>query len=158
MSKYDFIKQGNLLYWHDPDNGLSDGAYRVVSAPEEIEEDSIILIATDSSEAEVWASELSPISTPISHKEEFMRWKEKQEAEGMEFFDRLSDVMDTDSDLAVGDMVAFTNDYGGVFGPQEVLAFRKPCNGSRCVYTDSDAYWFPDRPEQLTILSKGGAV
>ena len=20
MSKYDFIKQGNLLYWHDPDN------------------------------------------------------------------------------------------------------------------------------------------
>ena len=26
MSKYDFIKQGNLLYWHDPDNGLSDGA------------------------------------------------------------------------------------------------------------------------------------
>ena len=152
----DFIKQGNLLYWHDPDNGLSDGAYRVVSAPEEIEDDSIILIATDASEAEVWASELSPISTPISHKKDFMRWKEKQEAEGMEFFDRLSDVIDTDSDLAVGDMVAFTNDYGVVFGPKEVLAFRKPWNGGRCVYTDSDAYWFPDRPEQLTIQSKGG--
>ena len=89
MSKYDFIKQGNLLYWHDPDNGLSDGAYRVVSAPEEIEEDSIILIATDSSEAEVLASELSPISTPISHKDEFMRWKKKREAEGMVFFNRL---------------------------------------------------------------------
>ena len=156
MSKYDFIKQGNLLYWHDPDNGLSDGAYRVVFAPEEIEDDSIILIATDASEAEVWASELSPISTPISHKKDFMRWKEKQEAEGMEFFDRLSDVIDTDSDLAVGDMVAFTNDYGVVFGPKEVLAFRKPWNGGRCVYTDSDAYWFPDRPEQLTIQSKGG--
>lgn len=34
MGKYDFIKTGNLLYWHDPDNGLSDGAYRVISAPE----------------------------------------------------------------------------------------------------------------------------
>ena len=62
----------------------------------------------------------------------------------------------SDSDLAVGDMVAFTNDYGVVFGPKEVLAFRKPWNGYRCVYIDSDAYWFPDRPEQLTILSKGG--
>lgn len=34
MGKYDFIKTGNLLYWHDPDNGLSDGAYRVISASE----------------------------------------------------------------------------------------------------------------------------
>ena len=37
MGKYDFIKTGNLLYWHDPDNGLSDGAYRVISAPENME-------------------------------------------------------------------------------------------------------------------------
>ena len=86
-----------------------------------------------------------------------MRWKKEREAEGMEFFNRLSEVMETDGGLAVGDMVAFTNDYGVVFGPKEVLAFRKPWNGGRCVYIDSDAYWFPDRPEQLTILSKGGA-
>ena len=45
MGKYDFIKTGNLLYWHDPDNGLSDGAYRVISAPENMEDDSIILIS-----------------------------------------------------------------------------------------------------------------
>ena len=38
-----------------------------------------------------------------------------------------------------------------------VLAFRKPWNGDRCVYLDSDAYWFPDRPDQLTLLSKKGA-
>ena len=65
----------------------------------------------------------------------------------------------TDGKFAISDkgaMVAFTNDYGVVFGPKEVLAFRKPWNGYRCVYIDSDAYWFPDRPEQLTILSKGG--
>ena len=123
MGKYDFIKTGNLLYWHDPDNGLSDGAYRVISAPENMEDDSIILISS----------------------------------EGMEFYNRLSEVMDTEDDLAVGDIVAFTNDYGVVFGPQEVLAFRKPWNGDRCVYLDSDAYWFPDRPDQLTLLSKKGA-
>ncbi len=157
MSKYDFIKRGNLLIWHTTDNGGSDVECRIILAPEKVESDSIILITTGPSEAEVLASELSPISTPISHKEDFMRWKEKHEAEGMEFFNSLSEVMETDSDLAVGDMVAFTNDYGVVFGPQEVLAFRKPWNGGRCVYTDSDAYWFPDRPEQFTILSKGGA-
>ena len=131
MGKYDFIKTGNLLYWHDPDNGTS--------------------------EAEVLPSELSPISTGRSHKEDFLRWKAEREAEGMEFYNRLSEVMDTEDDLAVGDIVAFTNDYGVVFGPQEVLAFRKPWNGDRCVYLDSDAYWFPDRPDQLTLLSKKGA-
>ena len=85
-----------------------------------------------------------------------MRWKKEREAEGMEFFSRLSEVMETDSDFGC-------RRYGGVykrlrvvFGPKEVLAFRKPWNGYRCVYIDSDAYWFPDRPEQLTILSKGG--
>lgn len=86
-----------------------------------------------------------------------MRWKAEREAEGMEFYNRLSEVMDTEDDLAVGDIVAFTNDYGVVFGPQEVLAFRKPWNGDRCVYLDSDAYWFPDRPDQLALLSKKGA-
>ena len=119
MSKYDFIKQGNLLFWHTADNDIE---CRIISTPEKVDSDSIILISTSSSETEVLASEL----------------------------------LETDSDLAVGDMVAFTNDYGVVFGPKEVLAFRKPWNGYRCVYIDSDAYWFPDRPEQLTILSKGG--
>lgn len=143
MSKYDFIKQGNLLFWHTADNDIE---CRIISTPEKVDSDSIILISTSSSETEVLASELLPIGSSRSHKEEFMRWKKEREAEGME----------TDSDLAVGDMVAFTNDYGVVFGPKEVLAFRKPWNGYRCVYIDSDAYWFPDRPEQLTILSKGG--
>lgn len=46
IGKYDFIKRGATVYWHDPDGGLSDGEYRVISAPEEIEEDSIILIAS----------------------------------------------------------------------------------------------------------------
>lgn len=157
MGKYDFIKTGNLLYWNNPDNNLSDGAYRVVFAPEHIEDNSIIRIATDSLGTEVLPSELSPIGRAISYKEDFLQWKAEREAKGMEFYNRLSEVMDTEDDLAVGDIVAFTNDYGVVFGPKEVLAFRKPWNGDRCVYLDSDAYWFPDRPDQLTLLSKKGA-
>ena len=137
MSKYDFIKAGNLLYWNDPDNGISSGDYKVISVPEEVHEDSIILIASRHSEAE-----------------EFLKWREKQEADGSVFYNRLSDVIATEFDLEVGDMVAFTNDYGVVFGPCEILAFGKPWNGDRCVYLDSDAYWFADRPSQLTLISK----
>ncbi|EKC60370.1 hypothetical protein LEA_12898, partial [human gut metagenome] len=151
MSKYDFIKQGNLLFWHTADNDIE---CRIISTPEKVDSDSIILISTSSSETEVLASELLPIGSSRSHKEEFMRWKKEREAEGMEFFSRLSEVMETDSDLAVGDMVAFTNDYGVVFGPKEVLAFRKPWNGYRCVYIDSDAYWFPDRPNNSPYSAK----
>lgn len=61
MCNYDFIKAGSKVFWHDPDGGLSDGVYQVVDVPEEIEEDSIILIASDYSEAEVFPAELSPL-------------------------------------------------------------------------------------------------
>ena len=57
MSNYNFIKAGSKVFWHDPDGGV----YQVVDVPEEIEEDSIILIASDYSEAEVFAAELSPL-------------------------------------------------------------------------------------------------
>ena len=165
MSKYDFIKQGNLLFWHTADNDIE---CRIISTPEKVDSDSIILISTSSSETEVLASELLPIGSSRSHKEEFMRWKKEREAEGMEFFSRLSEVMETDSDLAVGDMVAFTNDYGVTFGPHEVLGFCRPDSflcphrypeDEDCgiVFSDNDAYWFPDRPGQLTLVQKGGA-
>ena len=61
IMNYDFIKKGNKVFWHDPDCGLSDGLYEVISVPEEIEDDSIILIASDYSEAEVFPTKLSPL-------------------------------------------------------------------------------------------------
>ena len=97
--------------------------------------------------------ELFPFGMTMSHKEDFQRWKARYEAEGTIFYDRLSEVTYTDRDLSVGDRVIFTNDHGVVFGPHEVLAFGKPVNG-RCVYIDSDAYWFADRPEQLTLIEE----
>ena len=45
-----------------------------------------------------------------SYKEEFQRWRAENEANGTVFYNRLSDVIDTENDLEVGDMVMFTND------------------------------------------------
>lgn len=92
----------------------------------------------------------------ISHKKDFQRWKAEREAEGKVFYNRLSEVTDTDNELSIGDMIMFTNDYGVVFGPHEVLAFDKPEEWDRCVYFEHDAYWFPARPDQLTPVRKGG--
>lgn len=85
MGKYDFIKLGNFLYWHDPDSGLSNGVYQVASIPENIEEDSVILIASDTSEAEVFPSELSPIHTGRSHKEDFCVGKQNVKLKVLSF-------------------------------------------------------------------------
>lgn len=74
---------------NDPDNGKASGAYKVISAPEDIDEDSIILIASGHSEAEVFPTELSPFGMTMSHKEDFLRWKARYEAEGTIFYDRL---------------------------------------------------------------------
>lgn len=152
-NQYDILKPGNLLFWVNPENG-ERGGYKIMAAPQVIDENTLVRISSEEGEREVPASQLIPIPSPYSHKADFIRWKAEREADGKQFFNHLSEVMDTDSDLSVGDMVAFTNDYGVVFGPQEVLAFGNP-DGGRCVYTDSDAYWFASRPNQLTILQKG---
>lgn len=36
MGKYDFIKKGATVYWHDKDGGLSDGEYEIISAPKKL--------------------------------------------------------------------------------------------------------------------------
>lgn len=33
MNKYDFIKQGNLLYWNTPDNEKSERECKIISTP-----------------------------------------------------------------------------------------------------------------------------
>lgn len=155
MGKYDFIKEGNVLFCHDPDNGLSDRVYQVVSVPEVIEDDSIILIAASGSEAEVYPTELSPINSGKSYKEAFLRWKAEREADGKVFYDRLSEVMKTDNEMKVGDMVIYTNDAGLVFGPYEVLAFEKPDNiKGRCIYIDHDSYWPQNAPKNCCLFRK----
>jgi hypothetical protein len=68
----------------------------------------------------------------------------------IEVFDNLSDVLDTDRELHVGDEIYFVNDYGVTFGPRKILGFCKPeDNRGRCIYWDTDAYWFPAKPCQI---------
>ena len=91
------------------------------------------------------------MSTKRSYKAEFLRWKaEVEKKHGKMIYDRLSEVIDTDD------------------GPHEVLGFCRPDSflcphrypeDEDCgiVFSDNDAYWFPDRPGQLTLVQKGGA-
>lgn len=59
-------------------------------------------------------------------------------------------------DLKVGDIVKFTNDYGAEFGPHKVLGYTTPENvlHGRFIHIDSDAPWFPAKPESLTLWPK----
>lgn len=56
----------------------------------------------------------------------------------------------TETDLKIGDIVTFTNDYGVVFKGYKVLGFCEPDNG-RCVYVSSSSYWFAKNPKNLKI-------
>ena len=58
--KYDFIKVGATVCWHDPE-GISEGEYKVASVQDNLEDDSVVLITSDFSEAEVFPTELSPV-------------------------------------------------------------------------------------------------
>lgn len=96
-------------------------------------------------------------NSDISHKEKFESWREKQSEPIFDSSDRVTeDKVNSsrigDAILQKGDRVLFTNDYGIVFGPHEVLGFRKPISSGHCVYFDHDAYWFPARLSQLTKL------
>ena len=80
----------------------------------------------------------------------------RTEADGKVFYDRLSEVMKTDSEMKVGDIVIYTNDPGLVFGPYEVLAFEKVENDKdRCIYIDYNSYWLFECCENLLLFRKG---
>lgn len=78
--------------------------------------------------------------------------KWKREDPTFEIYKKISDVLTTDIDLKKGDLVSFTNDYGVTFSPFKVLGFQKPDKYGRCVFIDSDAFWFPHKITELTKL------
>ena len=83
-------------------------------------------------------------------------WLKSQK--NMQFVDRLSAIQETDRDIKVGDKVMYTNQYGATFGPYEVMAISKDnClwKYGRCVYLNKESYWFPCKPEELTLLQHG---
>ena len=53
-------------------------------------------------------------------------------------------------DLAIGDRVTFTNDYGVAFAGHIVTGFSPTVEGDgRFVYLDKDSWWFPVSPQNL---------
>lgn len=71
------------------------------------------------------------------------------------FVQRLSDIIPNPKvDFKVGDKVVFTNDYGVSFADMTIIAISKYdylWKYGRCIYLDKDSYWFPVKPENLTI-------
>lgn len=59
-------------------------------------------------------------------------------------------------DIKVGDFVTFTNEFGIFFRePKQVIGFSDECYlPERFIYTESDAYWFPKKVEQLHKVEK----
>lgn len=59
-------------------------------------------------------------------------------------------------DFKIGDIVKFTNDYGVEFGPHKVLGYTTPEDvlHGRFIHIDTDAPWFPVKPESLTLWPK----
>ena len=64
-------------------------------------------------------------------------------------------MMDREKELSVGDMVGFRKDYGVIFGGCEVLGFGNVCNSGRCVYIESDCYWFGKGGEEVRMMRGG---
>lgn len=55
------FEENELVFWSDPDNGLSSGEYIINKVISENGEDSIYYISNGFSEAEVYQSELSEV-------------------------------------------------------------------------------------------------
>lgn len=68
-----------------------------------------------------------------------------------EYLATLSQKPTRATDFKVGDKVTFTNDNGVVFTGLKIIGFSTaPFNG-RFIHIDTDCYWMPKRPDQLTL-------
>lgn len=81
-------------------------------------------------------------------------WLRKGNEAGL-FVQRLSDIVPNPKiDFKVGDKVVFTNDYGVSFIDQTIIAIGKHNDlwkYGHCIYLDNDSYWYPVKPESLSI-------
>lgn len=53
----------------------------------------------------------------------------------------------------VGDKVTFTNEYGVSFPGKIITGFARESDTfhGRFIHTAGEAYWFPSRPDELTL-------
>jgi hypothetical protein len=89
-------------------------------------------------------------------KREIKEWLENRK---MECVSRLSEIMQTENDIQVGDKVMFTNEAGCIFGPYEVFAISKDnelWKYGHCIFVENASYWFPNKPEEITVIGNNG--
>lgn len=71
------------------------------------------------------------------------------------FVQRLSDIVPNPNiDFKPGDRVVFTNDFGVSFSNMTIIAISKYnylWYYGHCIYLDNDSYWYPVKPESLSI-------
>ncbi|MBF4454029.1 hypothetical protein IRT38_01180 (plasmid) [Acinetobacter sp. SK-43] len=60
-------------------------------------------------------------------------------------------VPDSPINLKIGDLVAYTNEYGVTFLNKKVLGFTFSAESGRVVYLDSDCYWMAAPLSSLTL-------
>ena len=54
-------------------------------------------------------------------------------------------------DFKIGDKVTFTNEFGVSFKNHTIIGFDKDDSFyGRFIYIDTDSYWFPHKPNELT--------
>ena len=69
-----------------------------------------------------------------------------------DFVASLSSTPPVECEFSVGDVVTFTNEYGVSFDGLKVIGFAKgDLYYGRFIHLDTDAYWFPKKPEELTL-------
>lgn len=81
-------------------------------------------------------------------------WLRKNAKSG-DFVKRLSDVIPNPKiDFNVGDIVVYRNDFGVSFPDVKILAIGKNNDlwkYGNCIHLDNSSYWYPVRPESLTV-------
>ena len=56
------------------------------------------------------------------------------------------------TNIKVGQICTYTNDFGVYFTGHKILGFCKPeDNYGKCVYLDIDCYWSPQRIDSISI-------
>ena len=80
-----------------------------------------------------------------NYKLQFQDWAKKEQVKVLKELEN--------SDLKIGDIVTFTNEYGVQFEDIEILGFRNNTDflPDRCVYLNQSSYWFPIK---LTEIKK----
>lgn len=72
-----------------------------------------------------------------------------------EFLKTLKKESPIECEFSIGETVMFTNEYGVSFSGMKIIGFAdNDAFYGRFIHLDKNSYWFPVRPDELTLESK----